>query len=117
MFKLSERIGNYHAKIDRFENINDMSLEYIITYIFPLLFLNYSDWNVLLALIVIFLTIGYIYIRSDLIYMNPVLNLLGYNIYKSQTVEGSIIVISKRGIEEIGEYKLVQLADKVYLGR
>ena len=117
MFKLSERLGNYHGKITDFENINDMSLEYIITYIFPLLFLNYSSISVLLALTVIFMTIGYIYISSDLIYMNPILNLLGYNIYKGQVEGKSIIIISKRDAEDINRNKLVQLANKVYLGR
>lgn len=117
IFKLSERIGSYHGRITNFENINDMSLEYIITYIFPLLFLNYSSISVLLALGVIFLTIGYIYIRSDLIYMNPILNLFGYNIYKGQTEGGTIIIISKRQATEINRNKLVQLASKVYLGR
>ncbi|MEM3504431.1 MAG: hypothetical protein QXS81_05085 [Candidatus Micrarchaeaceae archaeon] len=119
LFTRSNRIGNYHhAKITDFENINDMSLEYIIAYIFPLLFLNYTDWSVFLALLVIFLTIGYIYIRSDLIYMNPILSLFGYNIYKAQTNEGGIVIISKReDTREIVNHKLVQLANRVYLGR
>lgn len=117
LFKLSERIGSYHFKISDFENTNEMSLEYIITYIFPLLFLDFTNLGVVAALFVIFLTIGYIYIRSDLIYMNPVLNLFGYNIYKARIGSANIVIISKRDTAEIGAHKLVQLAKNVYLGR
>lgn len=117
LFKLAGRIGSYPSKITEFKDINDMSLEYIITYIFPLLFLNYTDFGVVAGLLIIFLMIAYIYIRSDLIYMNPILNLLGYNIYKGVADERNIIIISKRDTKDIERQKLVRLANKVYLGR
>ncbi len=117
LFKLAGRIGSYPSKITGFKDINDMSLEYIITYIFPLLFLNYTDFGVVAGLLIIFVMIAYIYIRSDLIYMNPILNLLGYNIYKGVVDERNIIIISKRDAKDIGRQKIVRLANKVYLGR
>jgi len=117
LFKASEKKGDYPDKITEFENINDIGLEYIITYIFPFLFINFSDLSVLLALLVIFWVIGYIYINSDLIYMNPMLNLFGYNIYKGHTGLGDITIISKRDVEEIRKNKIVQLSNNVYLGR
>lgn len=117
LFKASEMEGNYPNNIIKFENINNVGLEYIITYIFPFLSMNFSDPGVLLALLIMFLVIGYIYINSDLIYMNPMLNLFGYNIYKCHTELGNIIIISKRNIEEIKENKIIQLSDNVYLGR
>jgi len=118
LFKASEMEGDYPPdKITEPDNINEIGLEYIITYIFPFLFMNFSDPSVLLSLLIMFFVIGYIYINSDLIYMNPMLNLFGYNIYKCNTELRNITIISKRDIEEIKKNKIIQLSDNVYLGR
>jgi hypothetical protein len=52
------------------------TMSYIATYLFPLLSVTLDSWKQVLALALTFVVIGFVYVNSKMIYINPVLLLL-----------------------------------------
>ncbi|MGY0373227.1 hypothetical protein [Clostridium sp. JNZ J1-5] len=68
-----------------------LNYEYVLTYfsiyIFPFITLNLSSFSGIIQFSILWIFIGYVYIKNDLIYINPMLNIIfKYNIYKT-TIE------------------------------
>jgi hypothetical protein len=74
------------------ENINaNYITSYFSVYIFPFITLNFTSFNGMATVIVLVSLIGYVYIRNDLVYINPILHLLfRYNIYEVEVVENQV---------------------------
>lgn len=88
---------------------NDQVLSYLVSYLLPFLGFDLTKCNDFIALIIIFLTIGILYIKADLIYINPFLLLLGFNIYEAQFKNGSKrILISRKSVNEIELLKYIK---------
>ena len=64
------------------KKMNHIYMEYLIAYIIPFLSFNFSNFFDMIALLILLLTICLIYINSDLLYINIIFNLRGYNLYK-----------------------------------
>ncbi|WP_010632858.1 anti-phage protein KwaA [Sporolactobacillus vineae] len=61
--------------------LKDEVMSYVVTYVIPILSLNVKSSSSLIINSLLFVTIGVIYVKNDLIYLNPVLSLLGYRVY------------------------------------
>jgi hypothetical protein len=106
IIKLSVKMeGRYIKEIKRVEFNSEKFIEYIVAYIAPFLGFNLGKWQEVLALGILFCLIGFIYIRSEMIYMNPMLNLFGYELYKVETDKKGFMVISRTKKEDKEEIK------------
>jgi len=61
-------------------------LDYIFVYILP--FINLGSIKELISFAIIVFIVGNIYVKTDLIAINPVLSLFGYSIYKVYLMDG-----------------------------
>lgn len=75
-------------KITQIQNVTSDNMTYIISYLVPFLSLNLNSTANLYSIIVLILTIGVIYVNSDMLYINPLLNWFGYRTYK---ISGKIL--------------------------
>lgn len=75
------------------ENVTSESMTYIITYLVPFLSLNLNSTINLYCIILLIATIGIIYINSDMLYINPLLNSFGYRTFK---ISGNILNQDKK---------------------
>ena len=95
---------------------NDQVAGYLVTYILPFSGFSFITLSDQLSLLVLFLTIGILYIKADLIYINPTLMLLGYNIYDVTLENGTNrVLLTKRKINElklISNIKFYELHDR-----
>jgi hypothetical protein len=112
-----DKVSGKFLEVREIESINEVSLEYIVTYIIPFLDINFAKPNELLALLFLFMTIGYIYVRSDLFFINPVLNLFGFNVYKVRTRSASVILISKKNKNQLRKERVYELSEGIFVGR
>lgn len=80
-FMTSTRINPDEAKVTNIHTKNEQVAGYLVTYVLPFLGFDFENKSDQLALLVIFIIICILYIRADLIYINPTLLLLGYNIF------------------------------------
>ncbi len=93
-------------QIIKIESINYEHLTFLATYIIPLVTFKLDEIRYLIVLLVLLISMGAIYIKTDMFYANPSLALLGFRIYKvdgsfkSNQTRTNIIVISKSRLFE-----------------
>lgn len=78
-------------------------MSYIVTYIFPFLSIDLSNSMSLLSLGIFFFVLGVLYISSNMLYINPTLNLLGYHIFEIEDEDSVQIVICRRSKLKSGD--------------
>ena len=68
-----------------FISFSEKYIEYLGTYILPFIALQTNDIFDTAAFILMFLTLGYIYVKTNLIYTNPTLSFFKFDIIKIVT--------------------------------
>jgi len=119
LIKFSKKLRN--IRILTIKEKNDIShayLEYIITYIIPFIQQEYTSLEDAVPVLILMLVIMYIYIRSNLIYINPMLNLMGYNLFKFQDEHGNtyILLTKEKDILRNVKIKVVEFSENIVIG-
>lgn len=94
------RITEKH-KFKTMKRHDDKILNYVVTYIVPMLSINVSNASTLISNLGLFVLFGFLYVKNSLVHLNPMLLIFGYNVYVD---EDDVIVISN--------YTLYQLNGK-----
>ena len=110
------------VKIAKIQDLNYEHLTFLTTYIIPLICFNLSSIRYLLALGILLLVIGAIYVRTDKFYANPTLALLGFRIYQSElnTRTGDRAQITLISLEKLVEGDSIdyqKLDERIYFAR
>jgi len=102
-----------------FSNSEETIISYLVTYIFPLMALDLSDFREVIINVLFYVMLSFIYVRYDLVFLNPLLSFLGYRVYRD---ESNNKIISKLTINELKDFQrsqrdigLRKLADDVYI--
>lgn len=82
----AETTGIRYFYVKQYEDKTQEVLSYIIPYIISLMTVSILDLNSILSIIVLLVLLYPIYANSSMIYINPVLALMGYRLY-NVTVE------------------------------
>ena len=98
---------------------DDKILNYVVTYIVPMLSLNVSNVSTLISNTGLFILFGFLYVKNSLVHLNPMLLIFGYNIYID---EDDVIVISNYTLYHLngnaGERVFARrLSENIYLIR
>jgi hypothetical protein len=102
-------------KIVRIKNTGVEYLSYLATYIIPFIGLKFDTWNNIIATALLFLVIGFIYTKTNLLYANPTLAMLGYYIFKATFEDGEERnVISKGELKKNTAYRYKELGEDIY---
>jgi hypothetical protein len=93
------------------------AMSYIVTYLLPFLAVNFNAVGDVISLAIVFFVIGLLYVNSNMIYTNPVLNLSGFHIFEIEDGEGkTTALICKRSYIRTGsELNVVSLGDYVLM--
>lgn len=115
----SKKIPSLVTKV---EDYNYEHLTFLTTYIIPLICFNLASTRYVVALGILLIVIGVIYVRTDKFYANPTLAVLGYKLYKIdlKTRSGeksNIILITKDRISSDDQIHTLALDEKVYYAR
>ena len=108
------------VRISEVSSMNDEPLAYVATYIIPILFEDYSNFVDCVSILMIMYVVYMLYIRSNLLLVNPILN-LKYSIfnikYKDGDIERQGVLISKdRYIEECDKVKIYNVGYQLFYG-
>jgi len=93
------------------------AMSYIVTYLLPFLAVKLNQVDDVISLAIVFLVIGLLYVNSNMIYTNPILNIAGYHIFEVQDSGGkTTALICKRSYVRIGsELDVITLGDYVLM--
>jgi hypothetical protein len=107
LFIIKRKINLDETNIVEITSKNDQVLGYLATYLIPMLDFNLENLRDIFSLAIIFFVIAILYIKADLIYINPMLMLFGYNIYEVKISNNSSrILISKKSLQELKGKKI-----------
>ena len=73
------------SSISDAEFVREDTMGYIVTYIVPLLSMDIESVRSLTINLLLFIIIGSFYVKNDQIFMNPLYNLFGYNIFSAES--------------------------------
>lgn len=101
------------------ENKNSESLGYLATYIIPFLFQSFNGILDQILLVGLLVMIYSIYIRSDLMVINPILN-IWYSIYAIEFTQGStrrkgMVIMPTKELEGNRKLKIYEIGYKLYI--
>lgn len=105
--------------ITSIESTGDTIISYLMTYIVPILSINPNENEKLIVNIILYLLIGFMYVKLKIVYLNPLWLFCGYYIYKG---DNNSVIISNFEYGELrslmGEnLKSSLICDKIYLIR
>ncbi|WP_304341591.1 hypothetical protein [Metaclostridioides mangenotii] len=83
LIDLRRTTGSENHSFDSFSKTGDTIISYVMTYLVPILSINIFDNKILIANVILYCLIATMYIKLDLIYLNPLWLLFGYGIYLS----------------------------------
>ena len=116
-FSTLSTVGGVYVKNGKIEDTGKMILQYFLTYIIPFLVVDFFEWQNLVTYGIIFFIIGVLYVKSDLIYMNPTLVLLRFNIFKVVTEDDEFVIISKCDKKDLLKNPVIKIGQGVYYGK
>lgn len=87
-------------EVEEYRRRNDQLTSYLLVYIFAFLGLNLLNLDDLVAFIVFFGMVAVIQIRSAQLHINPVLGMLGYDIYQIKTGREVVLVVAGSALED-----------------
>ena len=87
-FSFAPRIGSFQEKVTGLQKRDGDVMSYIASYLIPFVAFPFGGWQQTGALLIFIGVLGIVYVNSNMIQVNPMLNLLGYHLYEI-TVEKS----------------------------
>ncbi len=117
VFKITGGWGTRTFTVVKSKNRTSDALDYIIAYIIVFLGFQFKQWQDVASIIILLVVIFFVYIHSNLIFVNPLLNVFGYKIHDVEISTGeSIVLVTKK-------FMLVQgrtintkiMSDNIYL--
>lgn len=94
---------------DKYETVTDSVMNYVMTYIIPMISIEFSQPITVITNFLLFVFIGIIYVKNDLIYLNPLISirrnifLKDDKIVISKFTQGELKRFNKENIEVVGK--------------
>lgn len=108
--------------ISEVEDINYEHLTFLTTYIIPLICFNLASERYLIALALLLVVIGIMYVRTDKFYANPTLAILGFRLYSATVTRRTgnkvkVTLITKDHLKEGQLIRFLELDERVYYAK
>jgi hypothetical protein len=115
--RIARKLAADRIKVDSVASRDGDAMSYIVTYLLPFLAVKLNDMTDVGSLGMVLLVIAILYVNSNMIYTNPVLNIVGYHVFEIHDAEGkTTALICKRAYIRTGsEIDVISLGDYVLL--
>jgi|SRR6266850_4744754 len=114
---LVRRLATHSIHVASASSRDSEAMSYIVTYLLPFLGLDSQSLADRISLGIFLGMLAVLYVGSNLIHMNPVLNLVGFRLFEIEGQDGKrTTLITKRGyIPPRSEISIVSLSNSVAL--
>lgn len=114
--KMAYSLGPMQIKVATIQRRDGEAMSYIVTYVIPFLSIPFGGWKQGVALSIFFIVLGILYVNSNMIHINPMLNLAGFHIYEIVLDDGSIhSLLTKRRIVRGEELRVIKIGEDIFL--
>ncbi len=115
--KIAPRTAPIQVKITGRQVKDGDVMGYIASYIIPLVTFPFNGWQQITTLLIFIFVLGIVYINSEMIRINPMLNLAGYHLYEISVENGeqSYSLLTRRRIERNEVVRIVDVGSGIYL--
>lgn len=100
VIRVQEQSSPDFKEVDEYRRRNDQVTSYLLVYIFAFFGLDLFNLDSLVAFLVFFGMVAVIQVRSSQLHVNPVLALLGYDIYHVKTGREVALVVAGGALED-----------------
>ena len=114
---MRRHVAGERKKITNFSKHDSEVMSYIASYLIPFVTFPLDGPKQWIALGVFLIVLMVIYINSNMIYINPMLNIFGYHLYEIEIEHSqrSHYYIARKSLERNREIHFVPLSDDIYL--
>lgn len=114
--RMVQHLSGIQVRVAGLQRRDAEAMAYIVTYIIPFLAIPFGGWKEGMALSIFFVVIGILYVNSNMIHVNPMLNLFGYHLYEVTLEDGDVhSLITRRRIRHRETLTAVRLGDEILL--
>ena len=115
-FRMVQKLNALTITVGEIQRKDAEAMAYIVSYIIPFLSIPFGDWQEGVALCIFFVVLGILYVNSNLIHINPMLNLAGYHLYEITLKDGgNHALISRRRIIRGETLSAIKLGEDIFL--
>lgn len=116
-FRILATIAPIQEKITERQIRDGDVMGYIASYVVPFVTFPLNGWQQIAALLVFVVVLGIVYINSDMIRINPMLNLVGYHLYEIKVENGaeSHSLITRRRVNRGDTIRIVNVGRGIFL--
>ena len=118
-FRFAPRLGSFQEKITGMQRRDGDVMSYVASYLIPFVAIPFSGWQQTVALLLFIGVLGIVYVNSNMIQVNPMLNLFGYHLYEI-TVEKSQVphsFITHNRVALGSVIHIIDIGDGIFLER
>ena len=92
-------------------------MSYIVTYLLPFVAVKLDDPKDVASLGVLLFVVGLLYVNSNMIYTNPVLNIAGYHVFEVEDSDGKVsaLICRRSYVRKNSELDVISIGDYVLL--
>lgn len=112
--ELGRASGSYNVVEGKVENTSKYIVQYFMAYLIPFFAVVDGAWESVVQYLLALGIMAFLYIKSDAIYINPTVAMLGYKIYKVSSADSDAVVITRGRIRERVEGRVVMAVEGVY---
>ena len=118
-FLFAPRLGSIQERINSLQRRDADVMGYIASYLLPFVAIPFGGWQQGAALLIFVAVLGIVYVNSNMIHINPMLNLFGYHLYEItlEHSEAPHSLITRRHIAVGETIHLVDIGDGIFLDK
>lgn len=114
----AQKLGGVQFNIASFQKRDEEAMAYIVSYIIPFLVIPFHGWKEGIALAIFFVVLAVLYVNSNMIHINPMLNIFGYHLYEVTAQDGAVYsLLARRTIRHKETVTVVKLGEDILLER
>src|SRR5713101_6593289 len=118
-FQFAPRLGSIQEKVTGLQSRDGEVMGYIASYLIPFVAIPFGGWQQGVALLIFVIVLGIVYVNSNMIHINPMLNLLGYHVYEItlEHSEAPHSLITRRRIVINESIHMIDIGDGIFLDK
>lgn len=105
------------TRLRNYQRRDSEVMSYIASYVVPLATLSLDLFSQMFILITFLLVLLVLYVNSNMIYINPTLNVMGYHLYEIETEDGELshYYLARKRLMRNETIYYVHISDEIWL--